>query len=99
MEEGGEQTGWGCRLGGGAEWVTPIATYDSRAEAETAYGICHRRAVPYYSLLGQFSALTKLTLQARRDKKTTTTTVQFLSLEPRLKCEEHGRDKVSRLFL
>lgn len=59
----------GSRLGGGADWVTPIATYDSRAEAETAYGICHRRAVPYYSLLGQFSALTKLTLQARRNKK------------------------------
>lgn len=58
----------GSRLGGGADWVTPIATYDSRAEAETAYGICHRRAVLYYSLLGQFSALTKLTLQARRDK-------------------------------
>lgn len=58
----------GSRLGGGADWVTPIATYDSRAEAETAYGICHRRAVLYYSLLGQFSALTKLTLQARKDK-------------------------------
>lgn len=59
----------GSRLGGGADWVTPIATYDSRAEAETAYGICHRRAVPYYSLLGQFSALTKLTLQEEEIKK------------------------------
>lgn len=58
----------GSRLGGGADWVTPIATYDSRAEAETAYGICNRRAVPYYSLLGQFSALTKLTLQEEEIK-------------------------------
>lgn len=32
--------------GGGADWVTPIPTHDSRAEAETPYRIHRRRTVP-----------------------------------------------------
>lgn len=42
----------------GADWVTPIPTYDSRAEAETPYRIHHRRTVPY-SQLGPLCALRK----------------------------------------
>lgn len=53
--------------GGGADWVTPIPTYDSRAEAETPYRIHHGRTVPY-SLYGPLCELTKLTTTTTRAK-------------------------------
>lgn len=43
--------------GGGADWVTPIPTHDSRAEAETPYRIHRRRTVPSRSRFTDRSVL------------------------------------------
>lgn len=73
--------GWGGV--GGAHWVTPIPTYDSRAEAETS----PREDRPARLAHTQSRTLHPDTRRCRSPSV----------CAPCLQCEENGRNKVSSL--